>query len=362
MMKRADTSYRFGAGRYIQEQDVLDYSGEEILRFGRKAYVIGGPKALKAAGERMIKSFHNAGLGYITEEFPGYPSVQKIGQLKQAVRNEECDVIVAVGGGRIIDLAKATASELKLPIVTVPTQAATCAAFSPLSVLYTPEGKSDTYIHFEQEVSAVLVDEKVMLTQTPRLLVAGILDGMAKYIEIAALDPGKLDGETSIARHSAFYMAKYTYDILAEKGPAAVRDIKNGRWTKDLHDVVYINIALTGIVSALMQGKGQTSLGHAFNNALHREFLDKIKKWLHGEGVAVGLLAQLAYNEEPERIPKLRKYMKDFGMPCSLKDLGIEPGEENVDILFKRLRTYSFMTQDEKHEVLLREALMRVGE
>ena len=39
-----------------------------------------------------------------------------------------------------------------------------------------------------------------------------------------------------------------------------------------MHDVIYVNIALTGIVSALMQGKGQTALGHAFNNALHRDF------------------------------------------------------------------------------------------
>lgn len=361
-MERADTSYRFGAGRYIEEPDVLDYSGEEILRYGSKAYVIGGPKALSTAGGRMTESFKRAGLDHVTEEFPGYPSVRKIEELKQAVRDCDCDVIVAVGGGRIMDLAKAAAFGLGLPIVAVPTQAATCAAFSPLSVLYTPEGKSDTYIHFEYEVNAVLVDEKIMLTQPARLLAAGILDAMAKYIEIAALNPKVLNETTSIARHSAFYMAKYTYDILTEKGPAAVRDLKSGIWTKDLHDVIYINIALTGIVSALMQGKGQTALGHALNNALHREFLGNIKNWLHGEGVAVGLLAQLVYNEEPERIPELKGYMKDFGMPCSLGDFGIEPSEENIEILFRRLRTYSFMTQDEKHEKLLKEALMAVRE
>ena len=44
-----------------------------------------------------------------------------------------------------------------------------------------------------------------------------------------------------------------------------------------MHDVIYVNIAFTGIVSALMQGKGQTALGHSFNNALHRDFLEYIK-------------------------------------------------------------------------------------
>ena len=36
-------SYRFGAGRYIQEPEVLENSGTEIARFGKRAYIIGGP-------------------------------------------------------------------------------------------------------------------------------------------------------------------------------------------------------------------------------------------------------------------------------------------------------------------------------
>ena len=117
-----------------------------------------------------------------------------------------------------MDLVKAAAFGLGIPIVAIPTQAATCAAYSPLSVLYTPEGHSDNYIHFEYEVNAIIVDNQVMLTQSPRLLASGILDGMAKYIEIATLHPKVLDGNTSIARNSAFYMAKYTYDVLGQKG------------------------------------------------------------------------------------------------------------------------------------------------
>ena len=78
---------------------------------------------------------------------------EKIEELKNSVKETSCDVIVGVGGGRIMDLVKATAFELGVPIVAIPTQAATCAAYSPLSVLYTPEGHSDKYIHFEYEVS-----------------------------------------------------------------------------------------------------------------------------------------------------------------------------------------------------------------
>ena len=143
---------------------------------------------------------------------------QMLEELKAEVMENDGDVLVGVGGGRIIDLAKKTAFELNIPVVSIPTQAATCAAYSPISVLYTPEGKSDDYIHLDYEINAVIVDEQVMLTQPPRLLAAGILDAMAKYIEIATLHPHVLDANTSIARNSAFYMAKYTYDILKMKG------------------------------------------------------------------------------------------------------------------------------------------------
>ena len=355
-------SYRFGAGRYIQGENALDYCGEEIKRYGCKAYVIGGNMAINVTEKRMCESFAKSELEYCIEKFSGYPSIQKIEELKNSVKETSCDVIVGVGGGRIMDLVKATAFELGVPIVAIPTQAATCAAYSPLSVLYTPEGHSDKYIHFEYEVNAIIVDDKVMLTQTPRLLAAGILDGMAKYIEIATLHPQVLDENTPIGQNSALYMAKYTYDVLKQKGEKAVADLKAGIWTKDLHDIIYVNIALTGIVSALMQGKGQTALGHAFNNALHRDFLEYIKKWLHGEGVALGLLAQLVYNEKEDLVEELQQLMMKFHMPCSLADIGLSINDENFDKLYQRLCTFPFMTHDRKHEELLKEAINSLGE
>ena len=355
-------SYRFGAGRYIQENNALDFCGEEIKRYGNKAYVIGGNTAIAVTEKRLCSSFEKYGLAYCMERFSGYPSVQKIEELKAEVMENDGDVLVGVGGGRIIDLAKKTAFELNIPVVSIPTQAATCAAYSPISVLYTPEGKSDDYIHLDYEINAVIVDEQVMLTQPPRLLAAGILDAMAKYIEIATLHPHVLDANTSIARNSAFYMAKYTYDILKMKGKKAIYDLKKGQWTKDLHDVIYMNIALTGIVSALMQGKGQTALGHAFNNALHRDFLEYIKKWLHGEGVALGLLAQLVYNGEDDQVEELKRLMKEFDMPCSLAEIGINTSPEINEKLFQRLCTYPFMTHDKEHEELLKKAIESVGE
>ena len=155
----------------------MDFCGEEIKRYGNKAYVIGGNTAIAVTEKRLCSSFEKYGLAYYMERFSGYPSVQKIEGLKAVVKEKDCNVLVGVGGGRIMDLAKAAAFGLGIPIVAIPTQAATCAAYSPLSVLYTPEGHSDNYIHFEYEVNAIIVDNQVMLTQSPRgiAMVAGFL-------------------------------------------------------------------------------------------------------------------------------------------------------------------------------------------
>ncbi len=355
-------SYRFGAGRYIQESDVLGKSGKEVKRYGNKAYVIGGNTALGVVHDRMLKSFDEAGLEYVTEEFQGYPSREKIEELKQAVEAAGCDVIVAVGGGHIMDLAKAAAGESGRPVVAIPTSAATCAAYSPLSVLYTPEGHSIGSIQFDYEVASVLVDEQAMLTQTPRLLAAGILDAMAKYVEIETLKPHHLDENTSIDIHSAFYMAKYTYDMLWKIGSKAIEDLKKHEWSKELHEVIYINIALTGMISAMMRGRGQTTLGHAFDGELRKSYLDKVKPCLHGETVAMGLLANLVYNEREESaVIELENYMKNFGMKCTLEEVGIHVDDEVMKTLLVGLETHPFMVHDDEHRKLAEKAIRRVA-
>ena len=63
-----DEAYKFGAGRYIQGEGILEKAGREILRVGKKAYLIGGPRALKAAKDRLETGFFQAGLSYTFEE------------------------------------------------------------------------------------------------------------------------------------------------------------------------------------------------------------------------------------------------------------------------------------------------------
>lgn len=353
-------SYRFGAGRYLQEINILDHSGEEILRYGKKAYVIGGPHALAAAERRMKASFADAGLESVWEEYTGFPSYRKIEELREAVISNHCDVLVGTGGGRIMDVVKATAAELKIPVVLVPTSAATCASYSPLSVMYTDEGKCVGYLHFDYEVNSVLVDEEIMTHQPSRLLAAGIMDAMAKCIEISNGKPEITLETDTIEKYSAYKMAEYVYDILEKYGKDAYLDVEAQRYTKTLHNVVFCTIALTGIVSALMRAKKQTALAHRMYETIRTCYFKESISYIHGEIVATGLLAQLRFNNNAAGIEKLKSYMEEMKMPINLQSLGLDCSQETICTLYKRLCESEFVEDTEEDYARVAEALKEI--
>ena len=354
-MNTAQMEYKFGAGRYWQEAGATGRVGSEAGRLGKRAYVIGGPTALSLTREGLSKGFGS--FPWVEEVYGGPASVGKCGSLQRAVRENGCNVLVGVGGGRVMDLAKAAARGLDIPVITVPTSAATCAAYTPLSLFYFEDGPYDHCEWHDKEVDAVLADTDILAGQPPRLLAAGILDAMAKFVEIPNGRSEMSLNNTPIDLHSAYSLARYTYDVLRERGPQAVRDLREERHTRTVDDVVFTNIALTGIVSGITKGKSQTAIAHALYDTARRKFYAKSRGSLHGELVAVGMLAQLAYNGQTERIPALMAFMRGLAMPCSLPEIGIEPSEENLEILFQAMRQGRFMVQDEEHFARLRDAL-----
>ena len=125
-----------------------------------------------------------------------------------------CQVIVGIGGGRIMDQAKATAHFAgDLPIVEVPTSIATCAAFAPLSVMYTAEGTSLGSLRYDHEVNAIVMDMDVICKEPPRYAASGIMDGMAKMIEIQNGRSEILLDDVSIGLFTAYTIAEMAYHV-----------------------------------------------------------------------------------------------------------------------------------------------------
>lgn len=368
------SSYRFGVGKYFHEKEVLSHLREELRGFSDNALVISGKKAMEALEEQDFrKCLRNVGVSFREEIYVGYPNTEKVEYFSKLAREEGYGVLIGAGGGKIMDLSKAVANQAGLPLLLIPTTAATCAAFTPLSVLYTKEGKYDKAIHFDREVDVVLVDEAIMATQAPRFLAAGMVDAMAKYIEISHGERSLKRGTVPLQKYLAYQMAEELFTVLEEEGAEACRELReageNNRQALSkeemklgsaLQDCVFCNIALTGIVSGMMQGRGQAALGHVLYNLLRTSFTEETRGFLHGEIVGVGLRLQALYNQNEDLEERVTKFMKERGMPITLQELGIPNQPEVKEQILRALSKNNPVGDCEEAEERLRQGILRI--
>jgi len=74
------------------------------------------------------------------ERFGGECSDPEIERLTQVAKQQDCDVVVGMGGGKVIDTAKSVGCQIGARVGVVPTIASTDAPTSAVAVIYTPEG------------------------------------------------------------------------------------------------------------------------------------------------------------------------------------------------------------------------------
>ena len=353
---KMDAAIKFGAGRYRQGVGILEECGGEVARFGKNVLLLAGPKAFAAVKERLLPSLEQAGVRYTVELYEEHCTHEAARAYADQAVALGCDEIVGVGGGRIMDLAKATAAYAKLGLVNIPTSIATCAAFTCMSVMYSPEGAQIGSWRYEHEMDAVLVDLQVIADCPVRYMASGILDAMAKRIEIQNGKPVMRLEENTYDLYSAFRMAEYTYEALEQFSPQAVEDARQHKVTKTLEDVTFLTMAVTGVIANTTRSYRQAALAHSVYYGV-RSLFPEAHHALHGEIVAVGLFLQLYYNQLPQEIPALKAFMKQFDMPLTLADLGIEPTDENLAKLEGHLLTTSYVGKDEESRARLHRAM-----
>lgn len=171
--------------KYIQGPGELAKLGEYTQAYGKSALVIITAGGLKRSGDVISKSFEDAKVELHYDNFNGECSQAEIDRLVQVLDACGAEVVVGVGGGKIFDTAKAVAATKDLPVIIVPTIAATDAPCSALSVIYTDEGQFKEYQFFKQNPNLVLMDTEVIAKSPVRLTVSGMGDALATFLKLA---------------------------------------------------------------------------------------------------------------------------------------------------------------------------------
>lgn len=298
---------------------ILAQAPELITAYGRKPLIIGGQQA-QAALEPYFANLQNSDL------IPAWGSpVQDcseatLGILVTELAAHSGDVIIGVGGGKALDTAKLVAQGAKLPIVTIPTSGATCAAWTALANVYNSAGAFQYDVALDHCPNLLLLDYQLIATAPQRTLIAGIGDALAKWYE-ASVSSGHSQHTLIIA---AVQQARVLRDLLLQKSSEALQEIGGPAW----QEVVDATVLMAGMIGGLGGAQCRTVAAHAVHNGLTH--LSLTKQSLHGEKVAYGILVQLRLEEliqgshlAASSRQQLLSFYREIGLPTTLSDLGL---------------------------------------
>ena len=315
--------------RYVQGEGAINEIGVHAARFGKKALLTGGKSALSQVGEAIEASLGAQGIGVVREGFGGECSTNEINRLIEVVKKEGCDFVIGAGGGKAIDTGKAVAHEMKIPVVVVPTIAATDAPCSALSVVYTDKGVFERYLVLPKNPDCVLVDTGIVAKAPVEFLISGMGDALATFWEadtcFKSCKPNVLTGGCPVLR-SAHALARLCYDTLLEFGVQAKLAVQKQMVTPAVEAIVEANTLLSGL--------GFESGGLAGAHSVHNGFtvLESSHHKLHGQKVAFGTIAQLVMEGRPAAdVEEVLDFCLSVGLPVCLADLGIiNPSKEEI--------------------------------
>lgn len=323
----ADASQAIAPQRIIRAEHSLSHLGSLIQPYGQRPLVVGGEQSLA-----ILRPYLSAisTLEVVNATYGRDCSEASLQTLGQTVTDHHADVILGVGGGKALDAAKLLAHHHHCPVITIPTSAATCAAWTALSNLYSDAGAFQYDVGLPRCPDLLILDYAVIQTAPQRTLVAGIGDALAKWYE-ASVSSGHSQETLTIA---AVQQARVLRDILFQKSMAAIAQPGSDEWRQ----VVDATVLMAGVVGGLGGAQCRTVAAHAVHNGLTH--LSPTRSSLHGEKVAYGILVQLRLEELLQHHHlattarhQLLQFYGEIGLPTTLTDLGME------DVSLRQLQT-----------------------
>lgn len=281
------------------------------------AFWIHGKKALAAATPYLPEPFYSPHT--IHANFSGHLTDEQVAQLL-AEAGETRRLVIGLGGGSVLDTAKVVARRLKLPFVAIPTIAATCAAWTPLSVWYNTRGEAQHIEYFPDANYLLLLEPTLLLGAPLEYLQAGIGDTLAKWYEAFVLtehlQPLPFTAELGVTT------ARWIKDLLVEKSAQALEANLQHKLSAEFEAVVGAIIAGGGMVGGLGEKFTRIAAAHSIHNGLTA--IPETHAMLHGLKVAYGILVQVALLNDEEELERLLPLFRHLQLPTSLHELKVD--------------------------------------
>ena len=325
----------FGSGKVAK-------AGELTKPYGKKALIVTGHSSAKKSGlyDKVKDSLKAEGIDSVLfDKVAQNPLTTTAAEGAAFAKDNGCDVVVAIGGGSIMDCAKAIAflavndgdvsdyifgkkaSDTALPIILIPTTCGTGSEGNGIAVLTNPDNGDKKSLRCNAIVAKVsIVDPECMMTMPKYVLASVGFDALCHNMEAYT---------SKIAQPFTDALSLYAVDLIAHN----LVDVYKGTGSKDSWE----KITLASTIGGMVINTTGVTLAHGMEHPA-----SGLKDVVHGKGLAAltPTIIEASYQGAPEKFAKLaklfggekaedlagkvRELLEDIELTCTLSDLGIE--------------------------------------
>ena len=292
--------------------NVLDAVGPicKDLRLFDEALVVSGEHTYDIAGRQAVEAMENADFGVdcITVADASLDSVKKV---QDGIGN--ASVVLGVGGGKIIDVAKLASTNESVHFISVPTTASHDGIASP-------KDKGSVSMQAQSPI-AVVADTEIIKNSPFKLLSSGCADIVSNYTAIR-------DWQLSHRLTNEYYSesAASLSEMTAKLILKSAESIKEG--LEESARIVVKSLFSSGMaISIANSSRPASGSEHLFSHALDR--IAK-KPALHGEQCGVGCIMMMELQGGDWRF--IQSALKAVKAPINAEGLGVDP-EEVIEAL-----------------------------
>ena len=325
----------FGSGKVAK-------AGELTKPYGKKALIVTGHSSAKKSGlyDKVKDSLKAEGIDAVLfDKVAQNPLTTTAAEGAAFAKDNGCDVVVAIGGGSIMDCAKAIAflavndgdvsdyifgkkaSDTALPIILIPTTCGTGSEGNGIAVLTNPDNGDKKSLRCNAIVAKVsIVDPECMMTMPKHVLASVGFDALCHNMEAYT---------SKIAQPFTDALSLYAVDLIAHN----LVDVYKGTGSKESWE----KITLASTIGGMVINTTGVTLAHGMEHPA-----SGLKDVVHGKGLAAltPTIIEASYQGAPEKFAKLAKLfggekaedlagkvcelLEDIELTCTLSDLGIE--------------------------------------
>ena len=301
----------------------VDSVAEFAAPYGKKALIVTGRSSAKKSGlyDRVVAKLDAAHIDHVLfDQVDANPLTTTALDGAALAESESCDMVIAIGGGSIMDCAKGIAfmavndgdindyifnrkiSDNALPLIVIPTTCGTGSEGNGFGVLTNPETGDKKSLRCNAIVPKVsIVDPAVMGTMPPHVLSSVGFDALCHNIE-AYTSKTAQPFTDALAHYAVTLLAQYLVPLY--KHVKAIANSKPVVLNEKQLTKAWESITLASTIGGMVINTAGVTLGHGMEHPV-----SGLKDITHGVGLAVieSVVVEYTWSANPEKFNALAR-------------------------------------------------------